>query len=238
MVEVIALDGDDTLWHSEGGFAEAGERLAALLEPWAPPQTVDERLYRTESANLPSFGYGVKAFTLSMVETAVEVSGGQVPAATIAEIVALGRALLHAPVELLDGVEEALETLAGDFRLVLLTKGDLVHQERKIADSGLAEHFDRVEIVSEKDTATYARLIASEAVAAPRFLMAGNSLRSDVLPPLDLGARAAHIPYAVTWVHEQACPEEAVRRGAVVLGSLAELPPLATRLAAAPTSAA
>jgi putative hydrolase of the HAD superfamily len=156
----------------------------------------------TERANLELFGYGIKGFTLSMIETAIEVSRGEVSTSAIAELLRLGKEMLAHPVELLDGVADAVEALAEHHRLVLITKGDLIHQETKIARSGLADRFERIEIVSEKDPATYRAILDRMDVAPERFLMVGNSVRSDVLPVLELGGHAVHVPYEITWSHE------------------------------------
>ena len=222
MVEVIAFDGDDTLWHSEAGFVEVQEAFRELCAPYIDPADIDDELYRTEAANMAAFGYGVKAFTLSMVETAVRVSDGAIPASGIAAIVEAGKDLLNRPVELCDGAAEAVDELAVNHRLLLLTKGDLLHQERKIADSKLADHFDRVHIVSEKDAGTYQRVMQEEELGSGQLLMVGNSLRSDVLPALEAGAHAVHVPYEYTWVHEQVSPNG--REDIVVLDSLKALP--------------
>lgn len=203
VVEVVGLDADDTLWHNESYFAEAQATFVEILEPWTPDGADVLALHdATERRNLELFGYGIKGFTLSMVETALEVSGRQVSADAIAELVELGKRMLAHPVELLDGVPEAVEALGRSFRLVLITKGDLIHQEQKVARSGLADRFERIEIVSEKDPATYAGVLARAEVAPERFLMVGNSIRSDVLPVLELGAHAVHVPYEITWSHE------------------------------------
>ncbi len=174
----------------------------------------------TERRNLELFGYGIKGFTLSMIETALEVSDNQVSGEAIAELLALGKRMLAEPVDLLPGVADAVEQLAERARLVVVTKGDLIHQEQKIARSGLVEHFDRVEIVSEKDEATYRGVIERMEVAPDRFCMVGNSVRSDVLPVLAVGGHAVHIPYAITWAHEHVDDHEA---SFPVLGSLDEL---------------
>lgn len=157
----------------------------------------------TERRNLELFGYGIKGFTLSLVETAVEVSGGQVSGAAIGKLLDLGKAMLAHPVDLLEGVEAAVEGLGRHHRLALITKGDLIHQEQKIARSGLVDHFERIEVVSEKDEATYAGVLARMDVRPEGFCMVGNSVRSDVLPVLALGGHAAHVPYDITWTHEQ-----------------------------------
>lgn len=156
----------------------------------------------TERRNLELFGYGIKGFTLSMIETAVEVSGGRVDGEAVGRLLALGKEMLAHPVDLIDGAAETVRALAVSHRLVLVTKGDLIHQEQKVARSGLAEHFERVEIVSEKDEATYAAILGRMGVAPERFCMVGNSVRSDVLPVLAIGGHAVHVPYAITWHHE------------------------------------
>lgn len=204
MVEVIALDGDDTLWHSETYFAVTHERFAELLAPHAAAADLEARLLDAERRNLAIFGYGVKGFTLSMIETAIAVSGGTVGAADIATILDWGKEMLAHPVELIDGVAETLDVLAASHRLVLVTKGDLFHQEQKVARSGLADRFAHVAIVAEKDVPTYRRVVDTVGVSPERFLMVGNSVRSDVAPVIDLGGRAVHIPYHVTWELERA----------------------------------
>jgi len=203
---VIGLDGDDTLWHSETEFAVTQAMFCELLAPFVPDPSIDldGRLVATEGANLEVFGYGVKGFTLSMIETALEVSEGRVPASVIRTLLDRGKAMLSHPVELLDGVREVVEALQDRYRLVLVTKGDLMHQESKIAGSGLAERFDHVEIVAEKNPATYARILARAGVDPATFVMVGNSVRSDVLPVLAIGGRAVHVPYHLTWQHEHA----------------------------------
>lgn len=204
MFEVIAFDGDDTLWHSESLFALTEERLAGLLADHVDGAALADRLLATERRNLELFGYGVKGFTLSMIETAIEVSGGRVSAADLHTIVGWGKEMLGHPVELLDGVGDVLAGLADGHRLALITKGDLFHQESKLAASGLGDLFARIDIVSEKDPATYRRVLAALGVAPDAFLMVGNSVRSDVLPVLEVGANAVHIPYHVTWTLEEA----------------------------------
>jgi putative hydrolase of the HAD superfamily len=206
---VIGLDGDDTLWHSERGFADAQEVLQALLADHADVATVQAALLATERRNIDTFGYGVKAFVLSMLEAAIEVSSGRVDAARMQRILDLGREMLAHPVELIDGVADTVAALAATHQLVLVTKGDLLHQETKVRASGLADLFWRIEIVSEKDVATYRRVLDRLAVAAADFVMVGNSVRSDVLPVLDLGGRAVHVPYEITWEVEHAAVDDA-----------------------------
>jgi putative hydrolase of the HAD superfamily len=202
-IDVVGIDADDTLWHNETYFAEAQATFVQILAPWTPEgQDVLAMHDATERANLELFGYGIKGFTLSMVETAIEVSGGEVSTSAIAELLRLGKEMLAHPVELLDGVADAVEALGRTHRLVLITKGDLIHQETKIARSGLADRFERIEIVSEKDPATYRAILDRMDVTPERFCMVGNSVKSDVLPVLELGGHAVHVPYAITWSHE------------------------------------
>ena len=209
-IDVIGLDADDTLWHSEDGFSTLTGRFAELVGPFAVAREdgaspdLAEALDSVERRNLGLFGYGVKSFTLSMVEAAIEVSGGTVPAPVIQELLEEGRSLLARPVELLEGVEETLEQLAGDYRLLVITKGDLLNQQRKFHESGLDRHVIGLEVVSEKDVATYRSILHRQRIAAAGFLMVGNSVRSDVLPVLEMGGRAVHIPYHVLWSHEAA----------------------------------
>lgn len=224
---VIGLDGDDTLWHSEQLFVDAQARFRDLLAPYVEPgldaAALDARLFDVERRNMATLGYGVKAFTLSLIETAIEVTGGTVPAATIRQVLDLGKVLLEHPVDLLDGVQEAVEQLSDRHRLLLVTKGDLLHQESKVARSGLAELLWGVEIVSEKDEGTYRRVLLRNGVDPSSFVMVGNSVRSDVLPVLALGGRAVHVPYHVTWELEHAEVDPA-GDAVPVLGSLRELP--------------
>lgn len=202
-VDIVGVDADDTLWHNETYFAEAQATFVQILAPWTPEGEDVLALHdATERRNLELFGYGIKGFTLSMVETAIEVSRGEVSTSAIAELIRIGKEMLAHPVELLDGVEEAIDALAETHQLVLITKGDLIHQETKIARSGLADRFERIEIVSEKDPATYRAVVDRMGVAPERFLMVGNSVRSDVLPVLEIGGHAVHVPYAITWSHE------------------------------------
>ena len=225
----IGLDGDDTLWHSESYFAVTEERFRALLEPWVEPAQAAERLLDRERANLQVFGYGVKGFTLSMIETAIEASCGRIPASSIQQIIEWGKELSCHPVELLDGVADVVADLARDHRLLLVTKGDLFHQESKVAASGLAEHFSAIEIVAEKDAATYRRALARHGIEPEGFVMVGNSVRSDVIPVLEIGGRAVHIPYGITWGHEVADVEAAAGTW-WQLDRLSELPALLATL--------
>lgn len=222
-IEWIGLDADDTLWHSETIFAVTQERFTALVAPFVEdPTDLEARLLATEARNLELFGYGIKGFTLSMIETAIEVTDAAIPAGAIQVLLDLGKEMLRHPVELLDGVAEVIEELRRrHYRLVVITKGDLLHQESKVAASGLADRFDAIEVVSEKDPATYRRILDRHGIDPARFVMVGNSVRSDIVPVLAIGGRAVHIPYVVTWGHEHAeCDEGAY----TVLASIRDLP--------------
>lgn len=229
-IDCIGFDGDDTLWHSERYFVLTQERINELLAPWVDAERFDEALLATERANLARFGYGVKGFLLSTIETAISLTEERVPAAVIHRILEWGKELLDHPVELLDGVAETVGALAGAYRLVLITKGDLFHQETKVATSGLAEHFAAVEIVSEKDPATYERILQRLGVPAERFVMVGNSLRSDILPAVELGGRGVHVPYHVTWQLEEAELPDALTSRVRHLDRIGQLPALLATL--------
>jgi putative hydrolase of the HAD superfamily len=222
-ITTVGLDADDTLWHNETLFRLTQNRFRALMADVAEAEVLDERLAAIERRNLSLYGYGVKGFTLSLIETAMELTGGEPSGRVIADILAAGREMLAHPVEPLPGVEHALAELSQAYRLVLITKGDLLHQEQKLAASGLGDLFTAVEIVSEKDASTYARVFARHGTGTAAAAMCGNSLRSDVLPALQAGAYAAHIPYPLTWAHEMADPPSGHPRFAE-LASIAELP--------------
>jgi putative hydrolase of the HAD superfamily len=203
-LDVVAFDADDTLWRSEDSFVHAEQRFAELVSPYVPTGVdVDAALRATERADLSVSGYGVKAFTLSMVRTAVDVTEGKVPAAVIGELVELGRDMLTEPVHLLPDVPEVLAAVSPHTRVVLITKGDLVHQTRKVTTSGIEHHFDEIDIVLEKDAETYAKILRRLGVVPERFCMIGNSVRSDVLPVMSLGGHAVHVPYHITWEMER-----------------------------------
>ena len=218
----MAFDADDTLWHSEVYFARTQRRFLDLVSRYAPADVdVQAGLDAVERRNMGRYGYGIKAFTLSMLEAAIELTDGAIGVEELAQILASGRAMTDHPVDLLPGAIEALDALAADgYRLVLVTKGDLNHQEHKIRESGLAHRFERIEIVAEKDPATYRQVLDTLRVAAGAFCMVGNSVRSDVLPVLELGGHAVHVPYHLTWEHEHAEHDGTVP----TLASLADLP--------------
>jgi len=203
--DCLAFDADDTLWHSEDGFHATEMAFYALLAPFAPTGIdIKAALTATERANLHTYGYGVKAFGLSMIEAAITISQGQVPTEVLNQLLHLTRDLLLAPVRLLDGVPEVLHELAQQHRLILITKGDLVHQTRKVTTSGLDHLFDHVEIVLEKDVSTYTKVFQDISVDPQRVCMVGNSVKSDILPILELGGHAVHIPYQYLWELEHA----------------------------------
>lgn len=225
----IGFDADDTLWHNERAFRFTEERFAELLAEHGDAATISARLLEAERRNLRLYGFGVKGFTLSMIETAVQLTEGRVPGHVIGEILAAGREMLSHPVEVFPGVRETLEALAPDFRLVVVTKGDLFDQERKVAESGLADLFNGIEIVSDKTAATYRRVFARHGDGAERAMMIGNSLKSDVLPALDAGAWGVHVPHELTWALEQAAAPEGVERFRQV-ESVTAVPPIALAL--------
>lgn len=202
-IQVIGFDADDTLWVNETYFLETEQKLRLLLAPYADPEAVPAELYQTETRNMPLYGYGVKAYILSVIETAVRITRGKVPAHVIDQIITLGKEQLAKPVELLDGVEETLNALVGRYRLIVVTKGDLLDQQQKLRRSGIEHLFHHVEIMSDKTDREYRSLLNHLDIRPEEFLMIGNSLRSDILPPLHLGCYAIHVPYETTWAHEQ-----------------------------------
>ncbi|MFZ5669329.1 MAG: HAD family hydrolase [Pseudomonadota bacterium] len=222
-VTTVGLDADDTLWHTESLFRLTHARFVDLLSPYADAATLEARLAEVEQRNLRLYGYGVKGFTLSMIETAMELTQDRVSVGVVKQILAAGREMLSEPVEPLPGVDRALNALAERYRLVLITKGDLLHQEQKLAASGLGDLFAAVEIVSEKDADTYRRVFERHGSGADQAVMAGNSMRSDILPALDAGCWGALIPYPLVWAHEAAEAPTGHERY-VELGSIRELP--------------
>jgi putative hydrolase of the HAD superfamily len=207
MIELVGLDADDTLWHNEPLFTSRREQFCAMLARYEPNGVAEEILYATEMRNLRHFGYGVKGFVLSMIETAIEMTEGRLQSSDVRTIIEWGREMLAGPIRLLDGVAEAVESLARDYPVILVTKGDLLDQETKLARSGLGHLFKAIEIVSDKNADVYRRLIERYGVAAERFVMVGNSLRSDILPAVHAGAHAVHVPYEMSWAHELVPPE-------------------------------
>jgi putative hydrolase of the HAD superfamily len=225
-IQVLAFDGDDTLWHNETHFRFTQGALRDLLRSHVPDVDVDRHLAEVELANLDKYGYGIKAFTLSMIETAIQVTQGRIPATDLEVILAWGKRMLGEPTELLEGVRDTLLDVSRRYSLLLITKGDLFDQESKLARSGLAELFAAVEILSEKNVHTYRTLLRRRSIKPQDFVMVGNSLRSDIVPVVELGARAVHIPYHVTWHHEQVPNESLPPAGWHRLNAIRELAPL------------
>lgn len=207
-IKAIGFDADDTLWVNETYFRETEEKFADLLEGYETKNKIDQELFKMEMKNLELYGYGIKGFMLSMIESALEISNNTVSQATLNEILNLGKTMIAHPVELLDGVVEVLEELNGTYRLIVMTKGDLLDQERKIERSGLSKYFHHVEVLSDKKEVNYLNLLENLKIHVNEFLMIGNSLKSDVLPILNIGAQAVHVPFHTTWQHEEVKVEE------------------------------
>ena len=219
----IGLDADDTLWQNEQFFAMTQDHFADLLRDHTEKDHLMDRLLAAERRNLPHYGFGIKGFTLSMIETAIEVTGGRVPAEVIGEILDAGRDMLSHPIELLPHVEQTVERLKKDFKLVLITKGDLLDQERKLAQSGLRDHFDAIEIVSDKTPPVYAEIFARHGTGADQALMAGNSMASDVIPMIKAGGYGVFVPHPLNWSMEHAAAPDNRQRFAQ-LSDLTALP--------------
>ena len=202
MIKAIAFDADDTLWGNEHYFREAEAYFCQLLEEYMPQHDLNRELFRTEIDNMELYGYGIKPFTLSMIETALRVTDLKLPPTIIDDLISYGKEMLQRPVELLDGVEETLAQLTSKNKLVMATKGDLLDQERKLRRSGLQKYFHHIEIMSDKQEADYKKLITHLDILPGEFMMVGNSLRSDIIPVLNIGGYAVHVPYFVTWEHE------------------------------------
>jgi putative hydrolase of the HAD superfamily len=230
--DAIALDADDTLWHSESLYAAAQEEYRRLLAPYAEAEMINRVLHQTERQNLAVYGYGVKGFALSMIEAALELSQHQITGSEVQRVLDLAKQMLRTDVEVLAGVAEVVAQLAQTYPLLLITKGDRAHQEAKIEQSGLKAYFRSIEIVTDKTPQSYAALLARHHLEPSRFLMIGNSLRSDILPVLEIGGQAVHVPYAITWAHEHVDvpPDQQGRYHA--LEHLGQLPAWVEQLAA------
>jgi len=203
-VKVIAFDADDTLWENEPYFRKSEDQFAEMMSDYMPPHDVNRALLKTEIDNLPTFGYGVKSFVISMIETAMKLSDGTISGKMVEKIIEIGRNQLNQPVFVLDGVEKVLKALQNKYKLVMATKGDLMEQEGKLEKSGLEQYFHHIEVLSEKKKSNYDKLIAHLDVRPEEFLMIGNSVRSDILPVLELGGNAIHVPFHTTWEYEKA----------------------------------
>jgi putative hydrolase of the HAD superfamily len=202
LIQVIAFDADDTLWVNEPYFQETERKFCALLEDFLPHHTIMQELFKSEMETLPLYGYGIKGFVLAMIETALRITENKVNMEVIEKIIQFGKDQMERPIEMLDGMEDALERLKKKYRLVVATKGDLVDQERKLKKSGLEHYFHHIEIMSDKQQADYTKLIRHLDISPENFLMIGNSLKSDIIPVLAIGGHAVHIPYHTTWAHE------------------------------------
>jgi len=225
-IKVIGFDADDTLWENEPYYRETEDKFCELLKDFLPKETVTEELFKTEINNLELYGYGIKAFTLSLIETAIRISKGKVSAATIEQIIALGKEQLEKPNHLLDGVKQVLETLKSNYRLIVATKGDLLDQERKLKNSNLLGYFHHIEIMSDKQEEHYKDLLKHLDIEPQELLMVGNSLKSDILPILNLGGYGVYIPFRITWQHEYHDEGEIQNERFFKLNSISELPNL------------
>ncbi|MGQ0801216.1 MAG: HAD family hydrolase [Pseudomarimonas sp.] len=233
VIELVGFDADDTLWHSEGYFQDAHAEFEQIVGGYVDLADVGlhQQLLATEQRNIGLFGYGAKGMTLSMIETAIALTDARISAADIHRLVDLGKSILTHPVELLEGIPEAVAAVAARWPIVLITKGDLFHQEAKVRQCGLADVFQRIEIVSEKDSATYARVQRECGVAPTRFAMVGNSLRSDIAPVLNAGGFGVHLPYRVTWSHELQAHVAADHPRLRTIGQASEIPAALAELA-------
>jgi putative hydrolase of the HAD superfamily len=207
-IKIITFDADDTLWVNEPNYRETEIKFCEILEDYISQQEIAEKLFETEMRNLKLFGYGAKGFMLSMIETALEISQFRISGRDIQRIIDLGKNLLQKPIELLEGVEEVLAKLQHRYELLLLTKGDLLDQETKLARSGLADYFNHIEIVSDKTEGTYRGFFKRLDIQPQEFLMVGNSVKSDILPVVEIGAQAIHVPFHTTWQHEEVAEEK------------------------------
>ena len=222
-IKVIGFDADDTLWVNETYFRDAEKEFCNLLSKYNTPKKLDKDLFKMEISNLPLYGYGVKAFTLSMVECALEVSNYNVSAQIIEKILNIGKSMLNQPIELLDDVKDVLHSLSKSYKLILVTKGDLLDQECKIKKSGLSSYFHHVEVLSDKKEANYLSLLNQLDITPSEYLMVGNSLKSDVLPIINIKSHAIHIPFHTTWVHEEVTEDEKKGKSYKTLNNLREL---------------
>lgn len=225
-IKVIGFDADDTLWVNETYFRDAELEFAKLLAPYETANKIDQELFKRQIRNLPLYGYGIKGFILSMLEIALELSNNSISNATIEAILNVGKNMLNKPVALLEGVEEVLHTLSKDYRLIVATKGDLLDQERKLEKSGLLDYFHHIEVLSDKQETNYSKLLNHLDIKPSEFLMIGNSLKSDILPLVNLKAHAIHVPFHTTWIHEQVITNEQDHKKYKTITSLLDVLPL------------
>jgi putative hydrolase of the HAD superfamily len=230
MFDVIAFDADDTLWHTESLYVSVHEQVADLLAQYCKAEEIEKTLHKYDILNIPYYGYGIKGFILSMIEASIEISAGKITGSQIQRIIEMTRGMLMAEVQLLEHTRDVISSLAENNTLMVITKGDLFDQETKLVRSGLKPFFDHVEIISTKTTDSYAELFAKYRIPPERFLMVGNSLKSDILPVLELGGKAVYIPYHITWAHEEADPPPEGGDSYFKLDNLGQLPGLLARL--------
>ena len=222
-IKVIGFDADDTLWVNEPYFQEVEKQFCNILKPYLGENETSKKLFETEMQNLEIYGYGAKGFMLSMIETALNATEGKITPAELTQIIDAGKTLLTMPIQLLEGVETVLKQLQGKYRLILATKGDLLDQERKLQKSGLAQYFHHIEIMSDKQESNYRKLLAHLDIEPAEFLMVGNSVKSDIIPVVNIGAQAIHVPFEVTWQHEtNHSPAENVNY--VTISKISQLP--------------
>ncbi len=229
-IKVIGFDADDTLWVNETYFREAELEFAKLLSQFETANQIDQELFKKEIDNLALYGYGIKGFILSMIESAVEISNHTISNATINQIIDIGKDMLNKPVELLEGVEDVLKTLFKNYKLIVVTKGDLLDQERKLEKSGLLDYFHHIEILSDKKEANYLKLLKHLDVNPSEFLMIGNSLKSDILPLVAIEAKAIHVPFHTTWIHEQVHENDTRDKSYATVNSLLDILPLLSKV--------
>ncbi|MFD2565750.1 HAD family hydrolase [Pseudotenacibaculum haliotis] len=225
-IKVIAFDADDTLWVNETYFREAEKRFARLLSQYETENKIDQELFKIEIKNLDMYGYGVKGFMLSMVECALKLSNYTISQKVIEEILDIGKEMIEKPIELLDGVVEVLKQLQGKYKLIVATKGDLLDQERKLEKSGLLDYFHHIEVMSEKKVPDYKKLVKHLDIEPKELLMIGNSLKSDVLPLIEIGASAIHVPFHTTWAHEEVSQQDAANSDYKTVQSIKDIPAL------------
>jgi len=222
-IKVIGFDADDTLWVNETYYREAEMEFAKLLSSYETANKIDQELFKKEMENLHLYGYGIKSFIMSMMESALEISNYSITNKTMLDIINIGKSMINRPVELLDGIEEVLKSLSSKYRLILATKGDLLDQERKLEHSGLADYFHHIEIMSDKKELNYSKLLNHLDIKPSEFLMVGNSLKSDILPLVNIKAKAIHIPFHTTWAHEEVHDDESNGKDYKTLGSIKEI---------------
>lgn len=225
-IKIIGFDADDTLWVNETYFREAELEFGRLMQRYETINQIDQELFKIEIDNLPIYGYGIKGFVLSMIEAAIKLSNGQVSIITMQAIIDIGKNMLNKPVELLDGVEDVLKTLSKSHRLIMATKGDLLDQERKLEKSGLNQYFHHIEVMSDKKESDYRTLLNHVDIPPEEFLMIGNSLKSDILPLIEIGANAVHVPFHTTWQHEEVNESQVNNDSYQTLNNISEILPL------------